>query len=168
MVKSLAVQLVFLLPQLFMSTRDFALNRFERLQHNILDIDDILDLLQDLWSLVPPYLHCVISGVQHLEDREDEQHSRNLLRVLSVLTGEHKHSAEADSHMNRDRAPDQAEEVSDSSQITKVCFATDGYVDTLAQLVEHDCLSKVEYSDEAGQQPGEEDVGLMPRWIDNI
>ncbi|KAI4139375.1 MAG: hypothetical protein L6R39_006320 [Caloplaca ligustica] len=167
MVKSLAVQLIFLLPEKFISTRNFALDRFERLQHELLDIDDTLDLLQDLRSLVPPYLHCVVSGVQYLEDRDDKQHSRNLLRVLSTLTGQHKQSAEAASHINRNGAPDQAE-VSDSLQITKVCFTSDGYVDTLAQLVEQGCLSKVEYSDEAGEQPGEEDVGLMPRWSDDI
>ncbi|KAL8649651.1 MAG: hypothetical protein Q9210_004275 [Variospora velana] len=156
MVKSLAIQLIFLLPETFVSMRNLSLNRFERLQNDLLGIEGTLDLLQDLRSLVPPYLHCVISGIEHLEDRGDEQHSRNLLRVLSTVTGGYKHSARADLHQHRDRANEQAEKVSESLQTTKTCFTTDGHADSLAQLVEQDCLMKVEYSDEAEQRPVEE------------
>ncbi|KAL9011301.1 MAG: hypothetical protein Q9173_003845 [Seirophora scorigena] len=121
----------------------------------------------DLRPSMPLHLHCVINGVQHLDDRDDEQHSRSLQRVLSTLTSENKHIDKADSHKNQERAPDRAKEVPNSLQTTKTCFTTDGYVDALAQLVEQDCLRKFEFSDEAEQRP-EEDAGLMPRRSDNI
>ncbi|KAI4145955.1 MAG: hypothetical protein LQ341_002229 [Variospora aurantia] len=165
LVKSLAIQLIFLLPETFVSMRNLSLNRFERLQDGLLGIEGTLDLLQDLRSLVPPYLHCVISGIEHLEDRGDEQHSRKLQRVLSTVIGGYQHSAGEDLHQHWDRANDQAEKVSESLQTTKTCFTTDGYADSLAHLVEQGCLMKVEYSDEAEQRP-EEEVGLMPWWSD--
>lgn len=166
MVKSLTIQLIFLLPETFVSMRNLSLNRFERLQNGLLGIEDTLELLQDLRSLLPPYLHCIISGIEHLEDRGDEQHSRKLLRVLSTVIGGYQHSARADLHQLWDRANDQAEKVSEPLQTTKTCFTTDGYADSLAHFVEKGCLTKVEYSDEAEQRP-EEEVGLMPRWSDS-
>ncbi|KAL8988504.1 MAG: hypothetical protein Q9177_002433 [Variospora cf. flavescens] len=148
--------LIFLLPETFVSMRNLSLNRFERLQDGLLGIEGTLDLLQDSRSLVPPYLYCVISGIEHLEDRGDEQHSRKLLLVLSTVIGGYQHSARADLHQHWDRANDQTEKVSESLQNTKTCFTTDGYADSLAHLVEQGCLVKVEYSDEAEQRPEEE------------
>ncbi|KAL8707817.1 MAG: hypothetical protein Q9225_007699, partial [Loekoesia sp. 1 TL-2023] len=71
MVKSLVIQMAFLIPATFVTTIDFSSQRLEKLRQDALSIDDALNLLRDLRSLAPPYLHCVIDGAQDLEDRDD-------------------------------------------------------------------------------------------------
>ncbi|KAL8717274.1 MAG: hypothetical protein Q9225_005461, partial [Loekoesia sp. 1 TL-2023] len=67
-----------------------------------------------------------------------------------------------------DQASDQAEEVQQFPQTTKLCFTTDGYVDTLAQLVEQDRLAKVQYFDESSGPVGEEGIRLIPEQSDEM
>lgn len=161
MAKSLTIQLVCLLPATILSTLDLSSDRFEKLQHDSGSLDDAVELLRDLRSLVPPYLHCIVSGFEGLEDRDDKEQTRNLSYVLNTLTsmwGDHSPRSVIE---NLDGTSNQ-KKVHTLSQITKLCLASNGYVDALAELVEQDRLDKVEYLDEASEHLGEEGIRLGP------
>lgn len=118
-----------------------------------------MELLRDLRSLVSPYLHCVISGVECLEDRNDEAQIRNLSCVLDTLTNMSGGNSPAAQSEDLDSSSQQGRFPS-PSQVTKLCLASDGYVDALARLVEKARLDKVEYVDEASGNFDDEDVRL--------
>ena len=86
-----------------------------------------VQLLSDLRSVGPPYLHCVISGIEVLEDRDDMQHTHDLFRVLDALTNIHERETAIAAGEDENLSP-----------ITKLCFTTDGYMDALARLAEDD------------------------------
>lgn len=168
MVKSLTIQLAFLILGSFVTRVDFSSKRLGKLQQDALSVDDALNLLHGLRSLAPPYLHCVVDGVQDLEDRDDLQQTRNFSYLLNTLVTMHENNAAATSGEDLGKVSEQAEEVQPLSQTTTLCFTTDGFVDTLAQFVEQDRLDKVEYLGEAGEPVGEEGIRLMPEWGDVI
>ena len=101
LVNSLIVQLAFLIPERYKTSLDLSSVRFGRLRQDVLSLDDALNLLRDLHSLVPAYLHCVVSGLQDLEDRDDVQHARDLLCVLDALVDMHRNDAGAPSKRSR-------------------------------------------------------------------
>ncbi|KAI4167237.1 MAG: hypothetical protein LQ343_007373 [Gyalolechia ehrenbergii] len=149
------------LTEKFTSWSRSSWKRFEKLQHDSGSLDDAVELLRDLRSLVPPYLHCIVSGFEGLEDRDDKEQTRNLSYVLNTLTsmwGDHSPRSVIE---NLDGTSNQ-KKVHTLSQITKLCLASNGYVDALAELVEQDRLDKVEYLDEASEHLGEEGIRLGP------
>ncbi|KAL9045746.1 MAG: hypothetical protein Q9214_001262 [Letrouitia sp. 1 TL-2023] len=158
MVKSLTIQVASLIPASFGTTLDLSLARLEKLREDALKIDEVLNLFGDLRSLAPPYLHCVISGLQDLEDRDDVKQTQNLSCVLTTLTRIRKIDATETSYEDLKLASDQVKEVKQLSRTTKLCFTTDGYVDALAKLVEQDCLDKVSYLEEDSQKYSEESI----------
>lgn len=163
MIQSLIVQLVILMPERVITSVDLSSERFEKLQKDFFSIHETLQLLRDLRSLAPSYLHCIIDSAQILENREDKQHMKDLINTLSTLATMHRDNLKTIPSRNLETAQSVNEEQC-PLQITKLCFTTDGYVDALAQLVENDSLDKIEYSDEADARVEEESVGLMPHW----
>ena len=161
MLKSLIFQTALLIPMTFNSTLDLTASRFKILQRKDLDVDETLKLYRDIWSLAPPHLHSIIDGVQNIEDQDDSKHTQNLSKVLNTLTKMH-HSGATASGKSLEAAPEDTEEFQSPSQVRKLCFTTDGYVDALARLLEQDSLSMIEYLHEDGQSLGEDSVNLMP------
>jgi hypothetical protein len=160
MLKSLIVQMVLFMPEIVDTLFDLSPARFKTLELEAFSVDETLQLLSDLRSVGPPYLYCVISGIEVLEDRDDMQHTHDLFRVLDTLTSIHERETAI--------APGEASEMGadeNLSPITKLCFTTDGYMDALARLAGDDRVDKVEYSSEAGESFDEE-TRVMPHWID--
>lgn len=101
------------------------------------EVDDALVVFRSLKAVVPPHLHCVIEGLQELEDRGDSQHTRNLENVVREI-----------SSLDLPRGTDQ-EVLEESSRTLKLMYLSDGYVDALAQAIADDQLEKVAYTAEA-------------------
>lgn len=166
MLRSLIVQMVLIMPEVVDTLLDFSPARFETLEQEAFSIDDVIQLLYDLRSVGPPYLHCIISGIEVLEDRDDIQHTQDLLRVLDAFTTIHEEKTAI--------APDEVSEIGadkpreNLSQTTKLCFTTDGYMDALARLAGDDRVDKVEYSSEVDESFGEETSGVMPHWSNRM
>ncbi|KAL8744862.1 MAG: hypothetical protein Q9190_002936 [Brigantiaea leucoxantha] len=162
MVKSLIVQLALLLPERFVTRLDLSSARFQKL-HGACGIEDTILLLRDLRSLIPKYFHCIICGLQELEDRNDAQLSRDLLHVVTTLATLHEDKAMSVSREESETVLHDVEENRRVLQTTKLCFTSDGYVDALARLAERGHVDKIEYLDEAHELAVEESVRLMPQ-----
>ncbi|KAI5927727.1 hypothetical protein F4810DRAFT_706471 [Camillea tinctor] len=161
LIQSFIVQHLLILPETTIATVDLSLERFEKLLDPELEFDDALQLLHDIRTLAPPYLHYIIEGAQGLEDRSDNIHMRNLLlfsqEIMQVpRTPSPDDSMSASSGRNNQPSKEKPE------IITKVCVTTDGYVDILAELVEIGRIEKVEYEDEAEEYHAGEATDMMP------
>ena len=162
MVESLIVQLALFLPERIVTEVDLSSKRFESLQSDTFSIKDAIQQLCDLRSLVPQYLHWIISGVQHLEDRDDVEHTRDLLCVLDTLASMQERNAMTALRRRPEIADDVNEDPQQLSPVTKLCFTTDGYMDALAQFAEKDRVDRIEYTDEAHEPAVGETIRLMP------
>ncbi|KAI9712828.1 MAG: hypothetical protein M1820_001450 [Bogoriella megaspora] len=98
---------------------------------------------------MPAYLHCIIEGVHLLEDRDNASHTRNLDRTLKILSS----LSWSDLKTSQDVHCESSDEVAEpeTQRVVKVFFATDGYVDSLAKLVDEGGLEKIRHDDESDQ-----------------
>ncbi|KAH9904446.1 hypothetical protein F4778DRAFT_62818 [Xylariomycetidae sp. FL2044] len=143
MIKSFIIQLL-LLTKDDDRTLAIPLSRFEQLlDPQGGDLDATLSLFHDLREIVPMYMHCVIDGIQVLEDMGDRLHKRNLARVLREITNMHHSDA------------------SEDQRVIKLCFTTDGHVDALAKLARNNVLEKISYGAESEEHDAEESSSLM-------
>ncbi|KKK16406.1 hypothetical protein ARAM_004744 [Aspergillus rambellii] len=166
MLKSLLVQMVLVMPDVVDSRLDFSQARFEKVLLDSVSFDDILQLLCDLRCVSPPYLHCVISGIEALEDRGNREYTKTLLRMLHGITNMHSSVVPSKSDRGFELLAKDTEHP--RPRTTKICLTTNGYVDTLAQLVGDDQLRKIEYSQEAGESLDDESDSVMRYWHDQI
>lgn len=78
MVYSLILQLVWLVPEQFSTEKDFTSGRFARLDKSMSSLPDALLLLEDLLTIAPRLLTCVLDGLQTCEDDEDDRHGTGM------------------------------------------------------------------------------------------
>ena len=148
MLGSIVTQPTLLLPERFTSSLDLSPTRYAILKSENPRIESFLELLRDLRTLGPKHLHCILDGVQILENRSEPQHTRDLLSLMHTLCT-----------LDEKRAPLAANDICESDSLTtcdnhncnviKVCFTTDGYMDGLAQVATLHLIKKVEYECEA-------------------
>ncbi|ETN45158.1 uncharacterized protein HMPREF1541_10035 [Cyphellophora europaea CBS 101466] len=122
--------------------RSLALERFQVLTNQDCDPEDAIRVLEDIWSLVPSYIQCILEGLQLLEDRGNPSHTDRVLRVLRVIVSQTPPDGDTDEfHVPR---------------VTTICFISDGYVDCLAQSVQRGPIDKLVSVDEFDQTLSEE------------
>lgn len=96
MVYSLMVQLVHLVPNTFTTEKDFSADRFARLNGSVASLPDAMFLMEDLLTITPKQLICVIDGFQLADDEKpgtdpvlnffvDILHQKAVGKVLKVL-----------------------------------------------------------------------------------
>lgn len=168
LIKSVITQIVLLLPDHLLTSSDLSPNRFKQLikDEKDFDFDHALQLLHDLRSLIPAYLHCIIDGAQMLEDRENSLHTHHLQRALEELIS--VPWSEAEACQDTQLKPPNDMPGPEVRRVIKVCFTTDGYVDGLAQLAGDYRLEKIGYHDDSDPPWAEEGRRLMPHWSDGM
>ncbi|UPL02884.1 hypothetical protein LCI18_013818 [Fusarium solani-melongenae] len=136
-IASIVTQLVQLIPEKGYFEAYLSPARFAALAQGTLDMGETLQLIRDVRDLGPRLVHGFIDNLQVLEDRSDEAYTRDFLSAIATLC-----------RLNRGRqlpgtsvAPD-----TDGAVLgTKICFTTEGYVDSLAQAVELQLVDRVEF-----------------------
>ena len=78
MVYSLILQLVWLVPEQFSTEKDFTSGRFAKLDKSMSSLPDALLLLEDLLTIAPRLLTCVLDGLQRCEDDKDDRHGTGM------------------------------------------------------------------------------------------
>jgi len=112
MAYSLVRQLIWLLPDKFRSNKDFGSSRFGLLNGHVDSLAKALVLIEDLLSMMPELLICVIDGFQFLDDdEEDDDNSLYLNFLLEIL------------------------KETQATKILKVLITTDGYSRRLWQTL---------------------------------
>ncbi|KAI1643480.1 uncharacterized protein F4817DRAFT_368391 [Daldinia loculata] len=129
MVKSIVAQLANFLPRLIFRGVDPSIARIVSLINPEADISVALEILREIRNAAPLRLHCIIEGVQLLEDRSNLRHTQNLRRTLHELSN---------------ISTPMPWLLEDEAWATKTCFTSGGYVDALAQMVEDGHVDKVE------------------------
>ena len=173
MIKSFTIQLLLLAPENIITELDLSPSRLAKLLDPNLDIKATLQIFLDVRTFAPPYLHCIVEGVQELEDRTDTGHTRFLFRALHEIidfptsrtpweAGSIRRSDPGDEKLRLSRAAET--EQSQLTKVTKVCFFTDGYMDALSALASQDRLDKVEYAEESHEPGAEEGSRLVSSW----
>jgi hypothetical protein len=102
---SLIIQLVNLLPPQFETDLDFDEKRFSELDGTLSSVEQALGIIQELLSLAPASIVCIVDGIQAFECRETRKHMQRLVDIL------------------RDRG---------SETVVKALFTTDGMSHALA------------------------------------
>ncbi|KAJ8133472.1 hypothetical protein O1611_g154 [Lasiodiplodia mahajangana] len=162
MVKSLTAQLL-LIGKRTQAKEDISLRSFKHLTDPGLELETALALLRDTRSIMPPLIHCVIEGVQELEDRGDIHQTRDLQEVLQAMMDLKQTPAPlAEGSSDYERGEGVTTELANqaSARQIKVCFASDGYVDALARMVEAGQLEKTSHED-GGDEPRDDDDGEL-------
>ncbi|KAL2824808.1 hypothetical protein BDW59DRAFT_162229 [Aspergillus cavernicola] len=129
MLRSLIAQMALIMLEVVDSSLDFSQARFERIEDPSFSIDAALQLLRDLRSYI-----------EVLENRDDRQQSRDLFRLLHLLT--------AILDGGDSTTTNTAKFGEHPQHTTKICFTANSYVDVLARLVGDDQLDKIEYSEQ--------------------
>ena len=169
MLASLITQLTLLLPDNFTTLLDLSSARFDALKSDDNPLwNSGLELLYDLRTLAPKYLHCIVDGIQVLENRSDFQHTQNLSNLILKLCT-----------LDDEKAPVAAERITQpgvlsaidnsnadkeeglTAQVTKICFTTDGYSDAMAQIAALNLVEKVEYGSEADEPFAEDSTQFL-------
>ncbi|KAI0870117.1 hypothetical protein GGS24DRAFT_476517 [Hypoxylon argillaceum] len=150
MVKSLTAQLLLI----YKSTQpkaDISLESFKQLINPELDLKTALTLLRETRSILPHLTHFLIEGVQELENRSDIQQTRDLQEVLQeVIDLDQMPALVPTGSVDYQRGASDSTELAHQtfSRQVKVCFASDGYVDALALLVEAGQLEMISNENE--------------------
>ncbi|KAI1660270.1 hypothetical protein F4813DRAFT_387132 [Daldinia decipiens] len=133
MVKSIIVQLVMLLSEQPIYTDiDLSTERFLRLTDPGVSISTALSLLRDIRVFGPPYLNCIVEGLEKVESPTDTRHTQNLLRTLLELS---KHEPALASNV-------QFEDYV-VAKINRACFTSTGSVGVLDNMVNAGRVEKV-------------------------
>ncbi|KAL8697713.1 MAG: hypothetical protein Q9201_006974 [Fulgogasparrea decipioides] len=168
--KSLILQMVLLLPHEFTTDVDIPFEHLDRLVKDTINFAEAMNLLFELRKVASPYLHVVLDGLEVLEDRSDMEQMRDLKNLLDRLSAMDKGTSadgvRSGQAVTRLAGSTTAEtlpirEPRTLPRITKVAVTTDGYVDTLARLVNEHCLDKVEFLNEADEPGADESVDFM-------
>jgi hypothetical protein len=144
MLTSILAQFVLFLPTRGSTSVNLSLARFSSMAQKTPSIDELLRLIRDLRKAGPRYLHCIIDGIQILEDRSDPAYTKDLLLTIATLC-----------ELASDVPPQHRQEENDieafghSIMITKTCFTTDGMMDGLSQAAEIDLIEKVDFGVDA-------------------
>ncbi|KAI2776545.1 hypothetical protein F4815DRAFT_503236 [Daldinia loculata] len=132
MVKSIIVQLVMLLPEELYTDMNLSTERFLRLTDPGVNINTALSLMRDIRVFAPPYLNCIVEGLEKVESPTDARHTRDLLRTLLELS---KHTPELASNV---RVGDYV-----AAKAVKACFTSTGNVVALDNMVNTGRAEKV-------------------------
>ncbi|KAI0098854.1 hypothetical protein GGR51DRAFT_421276 [Nemania sp. FL0031] len=165
MVKSLIAQLLLISKQT-QAKVDIPLEPFNQLTNPDLDLKTALTLLRETRSIMPPLLHCLIDGVQELEDRGDTRQTADLQEVLQEIMSLNQTPAlvSADSLNHEGGGATTQAPVQTMNRQVKLCFTSDGYVDALARMVQAGQLEGISHEDGRDELRDDDDDEILARY----
>ncbi|KAL6912572.1 hypothetical protein FSST1_010332 [Fusarium sambucinum] len=137
LIASIVTQLVQLIPDQGYSEVHLSPARFAALEQGALSMGETMQLIRDVRKLGPRLIHAFIDNLQVLEDRSDEDYTRDFLNIIATLCRL--------SHGSHNLGIDASLDTDEEALGTKICFTTEGYVDGLAQAVDLQLVDRVEF-----------------------
>ncbi|KAJ5744744.1 hypothetical protein N7533_009614 [Penicillium manginii] len=152
---SIVMQLVQFIPDKGFTETDLSPARFGALARGALSVVETLQLIRDVRNVGPSLVYGFLDNVHVLEDRSDEAYTRDFLKTIATLCKLDRGS----------QLPEHAVTTNDNEAVpgTKICFTTEGYVDSLAQAEELQLVDRVEFDIEI-KDPMAVEVGEQVVW----
>ncbi|KAI0843819.1 hypothetical protein F5Y00DRAFT_267185 [Daldinia vernicosa] len=135
MVRSIISQLAYsFLPSVIYTDIDLSIERFQRVANPGVDINTAISLMRDVRSFAPPYINCIIEGLEKIEDPYDLRHTNDIVTTLHHLA---YHASELVSNV----LPGERL----TAKTVRACFTSDGNVAALVYMVTHGSAARVPY-----------------------
>jgi hypothetical protein len=135
------MQLIYAVPEERRPCVRPLVQHLEALNAGPISIEDALDVLVAVRQACPSTVYVLLDHCHTLGGSYDYEHEANIRRVMDILCKMASSNENAEHGRTLDSGP--------QSLVTKVCFTTDGNMETLADVYRDGLVDCIEYQDEA-------------------